>query len=93
MPKQAKGEKHDAPNLYEGVGHIVHLSTGTVRACHHCNDPIPYGGDDFAENVNHYIEKHGYRLLHIGVETSHDADGKPWNDTVAVLGRKARDHA
>jgi hypothetical protein len=42
--------------------------------------------DDLSDRINHFIEAHGYRLLHVGTETSHDSNGNPWHSTVAVLG-------
>jgi len=72
-------------NIYEGIGHIVHISTDTGTSCEHCRTSI--GLDRFAESVNHYIREHDYTLLHIGQETSHDSEGKPWHSTVAVLGK------
>jgi len=40
-----------------------------------------------AHSVNHYIAQHGYALLHVGTETSRDDKGKPWHNTIAVLGK------
>jgi hypothetical protein len=48
---------------------------------------------DIGKEIQHYLE-HGYKLLHVGQETSYDDDGKPWHSTVAVVGltiaRKSR---
>lgn len=71
-------------SYYEGVGHIVHISTGDTRRCDHCEQMI--GGSNFSDSVNHYISAHRYKLLHVGAETSRDDDGNPWQMTVAVLG-------
>jgi len=38
------------------------------------------------ERINHLL-KHGYKLLHVGQETTTDPDGKPWHTTVAILGK------
>ena len=64
--------------------HIVHIDTNISKGCEHCHFSI--GGDRFAESVNHYIEEHGYKLLHIGQETTGDASA-PWQTTVAVVGK------
>lgn len=72
-------------NYYEGVQHVVYVSTSIGTGCEHCRTQI--GLERFAESINYYIEKHGYKLLHAGTETSHDADGKPWHSTVALLGK------
>jgi hypothetical protein len=72
-------------HLFEGIKHVVHISSSVGQACEHCNENI--GSDRFAESVNHYIEKHSYRLLHVGTETDRDDEGHPWQQTVAVLGK------
>lgn len=72
-------------NFYQEVQRIVHISTSVGTGCQHCQFSI--GLDNFAESINHYIEQHGYKLLHVGAETSHDIDGKPWHGTIAVLGK------
>ena len=69
-------------NYYEGIKHVVRISTETGMCCEHCN--ISY--DTIDELINHYIEKYDYGLLHIGTETSHDMKGNPWHSSVAVLG-------
>ena len=75
----------ESKNYYKGIDHVVHISTDVFTGCIHCSFAIP--GDDFASSVNHYIEKHGYKLLHIGTETRGDDSGKPWHSSVAILGK------
>jgi hypothetical protein len=72
-------------NPYEGVEHVVYVSTGDKVRCEHCDQMV--GGTGFADSVNHYIAEHGYKLFHVGAETSRDSDGNPWHMTVAVLGK------
>lgn len=48
---------------------------------------LPYGGEDFESNVNHYIQEHGYKLVHVGQESSPDNEGKSYHSTVAVLSK------
>lgn len=72
-------------NYYEGVQHVVYITTNVGTGCEHCSEQI--GLDRLPESVNHYIGQHGYKLLHVGAETSHGSDGKPWHSTVAVLGK------
>ena len=44
-------------------------------------------GDDIQRRTNELLAD-GYKLLHVGTETSRDRDGNPsWHSTVAVLGR------
>ena len=72
-------------DCYEGIEHVVHISTNIGSCCEHCSERV--GADRFAESVNHYIEKHGYRLLHMGSECDTASNGKPCHHTVAVLGK------
>jgi len=65
------------------VNHVVHISTNIGTGCEHCSESI--GTDRFAESINHYINEHGYKLLHVGQETSEGSAGL-WHHSVAVLG-------
>jgi hypothetical protein len=69
-----------------GVQHIVYISTNESKLCEHCH-ATGLGLEHFAQSVNHFTEKHGYRVFHIGTETSYDSEGKPWHSTVAVVGK------
>ena len=44
------------------------------------------GEDNVAESINHLVQKHNFKLLHVGQESSLDSDGNPWQSTVAMLG-------
>ena len=70
----------------ENVKRTAAVSTNIGRGCEHCGASVGAFGDSIAESINHYIEEHGYRLLHVGPQTTHGSDGKPWHMTVAVLG-------
>lgn len=71
---------------YEGITHVVHVSTGVGTACEECHASV--GGELFEFSVNHYIADHGYRLLHVGSEWgAEDHVGSAINYTVAVLGK------
>ena len=72
-------------NYFEGVENVVYISTNIGTGCKHCTEQI--GTDRLAESINHYITQHGYKLLHVGTETSRDMNGNPWHSTVAVLGK------
>lgn len=72
-------------NYYEGVKHVVHISSDIGTACEHCGEKV--GIERFAESINHYIDQHGYKLLHVGAQAIHDDQGKPCHCTVAVLGK------
>lgn len=71
-------------NYYEGIKHVVHISTDTEEHCEHCD--VSFDHEKIAESINHYIEQHGYRLLHVGTESCHDMNGDLWHSSVAVLG-------
>jgi|ERR1043166_2927009 hypothetical protein len=63
------------------------VSSNIGRGCEHCGASIGSDRDDgITQSINHYINDHGYKLLHVGTETHHGPDGKPWHHTVAVLG-------
>jgi len=72
-------------NNYKNINHIIHISTDVSMGCEHCHFSV--GGDRFAESVNHYIEQHGYGLLHVGTETTLGLNDVPWHNTVAVVGK------
>lgn len=74
-----------AQNYFEGIEHTIYISTDGSTGCEHCGEWV--GGDKFAAPINHYIEKHDYKLLHVGSETTDDHAGNPWHKTVAVLGK------
>jgi hypothetical protein len=70
------------------IDHLVGLSSQLYSGCEECDDRIP-GQDHHVKGVaraaNHYIEKHGYKLLHVGQET-YEWNGSPAHATVAVVG-------
>ncbi len=74
-------------DIYDGVKGIVEVNSDTWQSCELCDFYIK--GDQFSEAVNHYISKHGHRLLHIGSRTTGDEQGGPWAMSVAVLGSGA----
>jgi len=72
-------------NQYAGLGSVVKLDTNISKACLHCPGEF-FDGEDIDNAINHYVQKHHYRVLHVGTETSHGQDGKPWHNTVAIVG-------
>ena len=72
-------------NIYNGISHVVQISTNIEKGCEHCQ--YFEKSDEFATSINHYIEKHGYRLLHIGTETTRDYEEKLCYISVALLGK------
>ena len=74
-------------DIYDGVKGIVEVNSDTSHGCELCDFRIK--GDEFSEAVNHYISKHGLRLLHIGNRTARDHQGELWTMSVAILGSDA----
>jgi hypothetical protein len=68
----------------EDIKHIIHISTRFSQHCEHC-DKFGSMSSDLA--VNHYIENHGYKLLHIGAETQQNEAGDFFNCTAFVIGK------
>lgn len=73
-----------ATKTYYNVNHVVEISTDKMGGCEHCSTRI---GEDFAGSINHYIDRHGYKLLHVGTVTSRNDRGEPWHSMVAVMGK------
>jgi len=71
-------------DIYEGIKHIVYISNDEGKSCEHCSFRL---GSDLAASINHYINDHGYKILHTGQESSRDDNGNPWQITVALLGK------
>ena len=70
---------------YKDIKRVVYISSNIGQSCEHCTFQID--GVKLAESINHYIEHHGYKILHVGTETTHsDATEGLWHSTVAVLG-------
>ena len=61
---------------------VATLNSSIHRACDECDRFNKSPADD----VNHYIQEHGYQLLYIGQETDHSSTGELWHSTVYVLG-------
>jgi hypothetical protein len=69
----------------EKVTHTIAISSNIGHGCEHCHGRFLGAEDDISDSINHLISEHGYRLLHIGTQTSHAGEGL-WHSTVAVLG-------
>lgn len=74
-------------NYYEGIQHVVQIRSEVTSGCKVCQTAISL--DDFDARINHYIEQHGYKILHIGTQTekSYEFDGQLWHSVIAVLGK------
>lgn len=70
-------------NVYEGITKTISFTAYTGHSCNDCGKACLGGDiDKFHEGINHCIQEHGYKLLHVGQETI--ATGET---TVAVLGK------
>jgi hypothetical protein len=69
---------------------LVMLTTAEEGYCGECADDIakralPHGPGYLVAAINHHVEVHGRKLLHVGTETISGPDGKPWHTTAAYL--------
>jgi len=70
----------------EKIQTIVEVSSNTYGGCKMCTFAAPHLGD-VPLMVNHYLQVHGFELLHVGQQTERGGDdGSPFHTTVAVLG-------
>jgi hypothetical protein len=72
-------------NSYEGITDLISVSSGVLGNCHECGQRgvhVSIGSEvgSITESIKHYIQTHGYRLLHVGQETSQAACG-PRNES------------
>jgi hypothetical protein len=65
-----------------GVKHVVSAYAHIQKACEIC---AAWQRPSLADTINHYIQEHGYKLLHIGQHTVNDEP--PAQSTVAYLGK------
>ena len=71
----------------DNVKRTTEASSGLTRMCEHCDHSI--GGTDcygVTDGINHLIETHGYRLLHLGTHTQQSEGGQLRHREVATLG-------
>ncbi|MEW8052076.1 MAG: hypothetical protein AB2809_17085 [Candidatus Thiodiazotropha sp.] len=65
---------------------IVKVSTDEMKACPVAGCAVQIGAESFELSVNHLLEHHNYKLLHVGQETHRSTnDGELYHSTVAVL--------
>lgn len=57
-----------------------------VEGCPGVDTDSFYNDDHLTADANHLIQAHGWQLLHVGQDTTTDADGNPWQRTTMVLG-------
>ncbi|MFR0690197.1 hypothetical protein ACLUTX_12430 [Enterobacterales bacterium AE_CKDN230030158-1A_HGKHYDSX7] len=69
---------------YETVVHTVKLSTDVSMHCKVCGEWQE--AENLDANLNHYLQQHGAKLLHLGSEAYRDENGRTAHHTVAVVG-------
>lgn len=85
-------QANDAANFvtdHSSAKRVTYLNSSAGRCCEHCDRGVGLlspESKDIADAINHYIEAHGYKLLHVGTETSRDHEGVLCHSTVAILG-------
>ena len=70
------------------VAHVVSASTNHSASCELCINS--FEGLPLSHLINHYIENHDYKILHIGTVTEQNTDNgevKLWHSTLALLGK------
>ena len=67
------------------ISHVVRINTNEPSRCEHCDFKID--SHNFAESINHYLEQHGYSVLHIGTESVMTDRDEPYHTSVAMLGK------
>lgn len=75
------------------IQHVIAISSDIHTGCQECNEwknPSEFSGSAAAEKANHYVQAHGYRILHIGQETGTDNEGRPHQNTVIIVGTTDR---
>lgn len=72
------------------VKQVTRVSSQVWEACPFCDDGASMSERDgtvfLVNQVNHLIEAHGFRLLHVGQQTDWTEAGETVQYTVAVLG-------
>jgi hypothetical protein len=69
-------------NYYEGIKHIVRITTDYSDNCEHCKQHFM----ESASAINHYIKEHGYKILYIGHENDYSGSDI-YHYTVTILGK------
>jgi hypothetical protein len=70
----------------KAVKKVIELRSGMFASCPECGGSQTHMGASMEQKINHVLS-HGYKILHIGQETSTSDSGAPWQETVAILGK------
>ncbi len=61
----------------------VRLSSCVSESCPECSTLLD--SEELAQNIDHLVNVHGFKLKHVGQETTRDDAGENWQMTVAML--------
>lgn len=71
-------------NYYKGIKEVMILTEENFSQCETCRDLTA----TLADAVNHYLSsEHGYKLLHVGTQSSLHGTGDVVHDIAFVLGQ------
>lgn len=65
------------------VKHTIKLSTDEMSGCAFCSQSF---GTSLDWDINHLIQAHGGKLLHVGTQSLNVADEPAYYSTVALVG-------
>ena len=72
---------------FEDYKHVVEIMTHVFSPCEECDGgPRATSDPSVADRVNHYVQEHGYRLVHLGEDTHTGYNGERRAHTVAIVG-------
>lgn len=74
---------------YSKISKVFYLNSMIAQKCPDCD--FHFNHEDSYYNIGHHINhmmSKGWILLHVGQETTHDSEGNPWHNTVAIMGKK-----
>ena len=88
--------KEPTGSEYTHLLKTVRLSSAVGRACEEClaedsPDFLDTAPEDVGAQINHYLEVHGYELIHVGQQTGRDQAGPPMADNSCHRRQAAQD--
>lgn len=70
-------------NIYKGITKVMQITPDSIEQC----QPCVYLPINLADAINHYISKHGWKLLHIGSQSRSNGPLDVNSDIIALLGK------
>ena len=72
---------------YDGITRVIRIASDSSTSCPICSHHFSFDDMMFQLQVNHFLQEHDFRLLHVGQETGRDHKGDETDITVAVVGQ------